>query len=457
MSAPASSGCWFNVRDYGARGDDSPVETAALQRALDACGAAGGGTVFVPPGVYRTGALRLHCHLTLHLEAGAVLAGSGDRADYPAHGPRLNSGTGLAPLIGGENLVGISLRGGGVIDGRGAPWWREFLAWRDEHERHQRPGDPAREPAAAPARPRLVSFERCRDVRVEGLTLRDAPAWTLHFLGCEFVRVDGLRVLSACGHPTGPSVNTDGINPESCRHVWITRCYVAVGDDNITLKAGSEHHSLGPCENVVISDCVTGHGHGGVVIGSEMSGGVRNVAVTNCVFQRTYRGIRVKSRRGRGGVVENLLVQNVVMEDVPYPFFFDKFYFDLAPAGRPPVGPGTPAFRGFSFSHITATGAEKALHLVGLPEQPIADVRFDRVDIASRRGAFCRDARDIDLGGLALRLGEGEPVHTERVSDLRLPAGWVAQEGRVDDLRGQYQEREVEARLWRERAAPPFP
>jgi polygalacturonase len=426
----------FNVKDYGAAGDGQRLETAALNAAVDACAAGGGGTVYVPPGKYLTGTVALKSHVSLQLEAGATLLGSGDPRDYllidDAWDPALKT---LAPLIYAERADNITLTGRGTIDGQGRVWWkRQWLA----NPKKGMPGPTTPEETAEAkkiehGRPRLIRLVHCHDVVIEKLTLKNAAAWTVNPLFCEFVRVDGITIENPV-----PSPNTDGINPESCRNVQILNCRIDVGDDCVTLKSGLDAagRRVGrPDENITIANCVMLRGHGGVTIGSEMSGGVKNVAVANCVFQGTDIGIRVKSQRGRGGVVEGLTAANITMENVPHPFVITTFYMgkDTA-ADQFDVNEGTPRFRDFLFNNITARGAADAGSITGLREWPVEDIAFSNVRIAAARGftitngrrvsfynveinpqqgpaLTLRDAADIDAAGLRSRaLADGAPL-----------------------------------------------
>ena len=271
---------FLNVRQSGAVGDGAASDTRALQGAIDAAAQSGGGTVLVPAGKYVTGSLFLRDNITLFLDAGAILLGSENPADYPIARARWEGVTQdtHAPLVAGERLKNIALVGRGTIDGRGAIWWQKHRA----------------KTLDAP-RPRLISFANSTNVLIEGVTLMNSPAWTINPVRCENVTVDKVTIVNP---PDSP--NTDGINPDSCRNVHISNCHVDVGDDCVTIKSGIETESpelRAPCENITVTNCTMVHGHGGVVIGSEMSGGVRNVVISNCVFVGTDRGIRLKSRR----------------------------------------------------------------------------------------------------------------------------------------------------------------
>lgn len=380
---------WFNVREYGATGDGATLDTHAIQSAIDAAAQIGGGTIFFPAGKFLTGAIFLRDNITLHLDAGAELLGSENPADYPLVTMRWEGVTQPthAPLIAGEHARHIAILGRGTIDGRGQIWWQRHRA----------------KTLAAP-RPRLLAFEKCTNLLIEGVTLINAPAWTINPVRCENVTVNQVTIINP---PDSP--NTDGINPDSCRNVHISNCHIDVGDDCVTIKAGIETESpdlRAPCENVTVTNCTMVHGHGGVVIGSEMSGGVRNVVISNCIFVGTDRGIRLKSRRGRGGFVEDIRATNIVMTDVLCPFTMNLYYHinkrgDAATADKNarPLDAGTPRFRRVHLAHVTARDAKiAAAFLYGLPEMPIADVTLDDVAISMDRNAdpgFADMADDI--------------------------------------------------------------
>ncbi|MCI0478077.1 MAG: glycoside hydrolase family 28 protein [Anaerolineales bacterium] len=369
---------FFSVRDYGATGNGATRDTSAIQAVIDAAAHAGGGTVFVPAGQYVVGSIFLRDHITLHLDAGAVLLGSENPVDYPVIRARWEGVTQdtHASLIAGEGLKNIAVVGRGTIDGRGASWWQKHRA----------------KTLDAP-RPRLISFARCSNVLIEGVMLINSPAWTINPVRCENVTVDKVTIINP---PDSP--NTDGINPDSSRNVHISNCHVDVGDDCVTIKSGIETESPElrvPCENITVTNCTMVHGHGGVVIGSEMSGGVQNVVISNCVFVGTDRGIRIKSRRGRGGFVEDVRVTNVVMRDVLCPFTINLYYHinkrgDKVVSDRTarPLDEGTPRVRHIHLCHVTARGAKIAAGFVyGLPEMPVEDLTLDDVSITLDRDA----------------------------------------------------------------------
>ncbi len=366
-----------NILDYGAIPGGEASCTDAFKAAVKACATAGGGTVHVPAGLFRSGPIHLENNITLHVSAGARIIFSQDPADFPIVDSRWEGVERqvYSPLIYGKGLTNVAVTGRGVLDGRGQPWWKLY-----------------REGTLEYPRPRFICFEESYNVLIEGITLVDSPAWTLNPIACENLTVNKVTIINPADSP-----NTDGINPDSCKNIHISNCHVDVGDDCVTLKSGTEESSRRiPCENITITNCTMVHGHGGVVIGSEMSGGVRNVTISNCVFEGTDRGIRVKTRRGRGGMVEDIRVTNIVMKDVICPLIMHQYYF-CGPGGKEPivwdknphpVTATTPNFRRIHLSNITARGIKSAaIFLYGLPEQPISELTFDNVSLELAKGA----------------------------------------------------------------------
>lgn len=422
----------FNVRDFGATGDGQTLDMAALQAALDACHAHGGGTVIVPAGRYITGSIFLHSCLTLQLEAGAVLLGSENPIDYPIVHSRWEGAqqATYAPLITGYDLTDIAVIGRGTIDGRGAQWWQRFNSG-----------------TLAYPRPRLISFVDCSNVLIQGLTAINSPSWTINPVRCHNVTVERVTIVNP---PDSP--NTDGINPDSCTNVHIANCHIDVGDDCITIKSGVETEAAdkrAACANITITNCTMAHGHGGVVIGSEMSGDVRNVTIANCVFVGTDRGLRFKSRRGRGGVVEDVRISNIVMTDVLCPLTMNLYYAcgawgDITVSDKQPqpVTEATPLFRHIHLSHITARNAQyAAAFLYGLAEMPLEDISLDDFSVSlahhaeaghpdmaddlepmQRAGLFIRNVRGLRLNQIDVRDQLGAVVRVIDSADVTITA-----------------------------------
>lgn len=310
----------FSIKNFGAVEGGEKLCTSAFNAAVEACAQAGGGTVCVPAGSYLTGPIHMGSNMTLYLEAGARVLFVRNKEEYPLVHTRWEGAECqvYSPLIYGKNLQNVTVTGRGVLEGQGSYWWDLQRADKLEYPR-----------------PRFISFECCTNVVIEGITLLNSPAWTVNPIQCENVTIDKISIKNP---PDSP--NTDGINPDSCKNVHISNCHVDVGDDCITLKSGTEDCAVKiPCENITVTNCTMVHGHGGVVIGSEMSGGVRNVVISNCVFEGTDRGIRIKSRRGRGGVVEDIRVNNIIMKEVICPFVMKLFYY-CGPGGEGSEGGG---------------------------------------------------------------------------------------------------------------------
>ena len=431
----------YDVRSYGARGDGATLDTAAIQAAIDACADAGGGTVLIPAGRYVTGSIELRSRITLALDAGATLLGSENPADYPIVSSRWEGREQLtyASLISGRDLHRIAIVGRGLIDGRGAGWWRAFRAG-----------------TLAYPRPRLIAFADCRDVLIEGVTAINSPSWTINPVRCDNVTIDKLTIRNPADSP-----NTDGINPDSCSDVHISNCSISVGDDCITLKSGIESEDPArrrPCRNITITNCTMADGHGGVVIGSEMSGDVRNVVIANCIFTGTDRGIRLKSRRGRGGVVEDVQVTNVVMRDVLCPFTMNLYYAcgawgdaTVADKRAQPIGAGTPSFRRIRLSHLSAHDVKVAAAFVyGLAEMPLEDVTLsdvtitlaaaaqpgypdmaDDLELMQRAGFFARNVRGLRLHNVAINGQLGPALRLSDASEIEL-SGFATRPAAID-------------------------
>ena len=408
----------LNVTECGTRGDGHTDDTAAIQQAIDHCGEAGGGEVLFPPGGYVSGPLILRSHVTLRLEPGATLLAAAEPGDFadPDDPAR------CLPLIGGRDLDAVGLVGLGTVDGRGQAWW-------DRHREARRRGK------ATPPRPHLVELHRCRRVTLRDLTFRDSPSWNLRPVACDDLLFDNLRVVAPPGSP-----NTDGINPDGCRNVRINACTISTGDDCITLKSGSEKRPADrrtALENVVITGCTLERGHGGIVFGSEMSGGIRNVAVANCTMLGTDRGLRFKTRRGRGNAITNVRITNLVMSGVGCPLVINMRYtLDVnqpdpvgSDAAAQPVGPGTPSLADLAFSHVTADGVQGAAALIhGLPESPVRRLTLDDWTVRLARGDDVPHRRPASIAGAPLVRGRG--FVAEHARDLSLSRL------RLDDARG---------------------
>ena len=360
-----------NIRDYEQFSENGEDWTGSFEKAVADLEAQGGGTLFVPAGVFKSRSIELKSNMTLYLDAGAEISFLDVIEDYELLTGNFEGITRdmYKPCIYMKGAKNVTIQGSGTLNGNGRAWWERIWAKTLEE-----------------ARPCLVYFEDCENVKIKDVILTNSPAWTVHPLFSTNIVVSGVTIKNPSDSP-----NTDGINPDSCTNVRISDCIIDVGDDCIAIKSGVEDSLVKkPCENITITNCVMVHGHGGIVIGSEASGGVRNVVVSNCVFQDTDRGIRLKTRRRRGGCMEKLLFSNIIMERVMCPFVFNMYYFcgklgkepwvsDRNPA---PVDEGTPVIRDININNITVVDATSCAGVFcGLTEQPIQNITFSNCNI----------------------------------------------------------------------------
>lgn len=392
-----------DVRQFGAKGDGHTLDTAAIQKALDACGKAGGGTVLLPPGTYRCQPIVMRSKTTLRLEAGAILQATDNRSDYTTDRPRS-----FTPFLSGNRLTDIAIIGPGIIDGAGQRWWVPAEAARRKTPGYTLP------------RPNLVVFQDCKNVRVENVTLRNSPKFHFVPTECDGVLVSNVTVTAP---PRAP--NTDAIDPSGCRNVVITHCRIDVGDDNVALKAGKKVPGREfACENITVSNCTFLHGHG-VSIGSGTVGGVRNLTVTHCTFDGTENGIRIKSRPGRGGLVENLTYSDITMKNVNPAITFTCLYMNSSAgdAVQPSaaeinrarrVTQKIPVYRNITISNLTATCQKSAGIIEGLADSPISNVVLKNVRIsAATTGLTVRNARHIQFKDVQVKPAQGAPIMLE--------------------------------------------
>ncbi|MGB0383488.1 MAG: glycoside hydrolase family 28 protein [Ardenticatenaceae bacterium] len=364
---------FFDIRAYGAIAGDDQLNTEPIQAAIDACAVAGGGTVVVPSGMYVTGSLTLGSGVTLRLAAGATLRATDDMEAFPLLDDVYARHSGrrvvYQPFIFGIDLHDVVIEGEGTIDGNGAHWWRRFEAGELKHRR-----------------PRLIAFSNCRNVRIERITAINSAEWTINPVCCEHVTVNKVTILNP---PDSP--NTDGINPDSSRNVTITNCTIDGGDDCIAIKAGLER-SLRPagraaCEHITIANCTMRHGHGAVVIGSETTGSIRRVTVSDCIFDGTDRGIRIKSRRRRGGSIEDVHAHHITMRNVPAPFSINMLYNKNINKERRRKESGfvgnsaeTPRLCNVHLHDITCHDVEYAIaFMYGLPDAPLENITLHNI------------------------------------------------------------------------------
>lgn len=358
-----------DVRQMGAAGDGHTRDTAAIQRAIDACANSGGGTVRFAAGTYVSGPLDWKSHIELHLDAGATLLGSPDRSDFPI---RQDAKWRRVSLLHADHATGISLTGQGTVDGNGHVWWE---AKAEDHKK----GLPE-----AP-RPMLFDLTHSRKILIDGVTIRNSPQYNIMAVLCDGLTVRNVKILNP-GH-TAP--NTDGIDPISTRHVLIEHDLIDTGDDNVAIKSGLVERGDPnvPSTDITIRDCDFRNGHG-LSIGSETAGGVRNVKVERVKFEGTRQGIRIKSARGRGNDIGGFSFRDITMEHVETPIQITAYYTGGMKGDTPhPVTEHTPRFHDISIENVTATGAKRAAVVYGLPESPVKKLILKNVHISAEAGA----------------------------------------------------------------------
>ena len=378
----------LNVKRFGAKGDGVSNDTLPLQTAIMSCPK--NGRVYIPKGKYLVTSLFLKNDITIELAAGAEILGDTNRDNFGIlpglienekdeeyylgtwEGNPLDS---FSSIITGINIENVKIIGEGVINGQASKenWWNNPKIKREAW------------------RPRTIFLNKCKNITIEGVTIKNSPSWTVHPFFSENLKFINLKIQNPADSP-----NTDGIDPESCKNVEYIGIDFSVGDDCIAIKSGKLY--LGeklktPSENFQIRNCLMKYGHGGVVIGSEMSGGVKNINIEKCIFYKTDKGIRVKTRRGRGeqGVIDGIIVKDVYMDEVKVPFVFNSFYF-CDPDGKTeyvytkeklPVDKRTPHIKNLEFENIVCIETEVcAGFLYGLPEKPIENIKFKNINIS---------------------------------------------------------------------------
>lgn len=386
-----------SVADFGTIADGVADDAAAIQRAIDACSAAGGGVVVVPAGRYLIGPIRLASRIELRLERGATLLGRNDFTSYPkAPSKYFKNEIRFTDLITADFCTDVAITGEGTIDGQGQPWWREF------HRNRRPPGTPAwvSGTAAFPHRPNLIVLSGCERVRVSGVTLLNSPMFHLIPQQCYDLTIDGITIRAPAGAP-----NTDGIDP-SGRRIRIVNCDISTGDDNVVFKpqypptfprpADAADHRA--CEDLYVGDCTFGRGHG-LSIGGQTTDGLRRLLVERVAFDGTNVGVRMKAEQGTGGPVSDCTFRDLTMTNVGTALLVTSYYprIPADPATMPakPRDVTTPSYRNIRFERITATGSTEAGGLIGLAEVPIEGVRFEEVSIGAKRPMRIVDARGI--------------------------------------------------------------
>lgn len=400
----------YDIRDYGAQsGDTTVLNTDAIKNAIKDCSQKGGGKVVVPSGVWNTGPVHLKSNVNLHLEEGAELRFSQKLKDYLPVVLIQRGGYfcyNYSPPIYAKDCKNIAITGSGILNGQGQAWW----PWKQRQPGMQELFEMGKQRVPIKerifgteedgVRPPFIQFIECKNIFLQGITVKDGPSWNVHPVFCENLIIREIDVDS----PHGP--NNDGINPDGCKNVLIEDCFIDAGDDALTMKSGRDEEAwdIGrPLENVVIRRCEVKRGNGGFVIGSEMSAGVNNILVENCHFNGTDRGLRFKSRIGRGGVVENIWICNITMENIRLQAIRFNLGYDAEPIERDMNYQDShtklnhaPIFRSFNIENVSCENAETAIELNGLPGNYLKGLRFKNISINAETGLVSNNVNDLE-------------------------------------------------------------
>ncbi|WP_163399550.1 glycoside hydrolase family 28 protein [Flavobacterium fluviatile] len=434
-----------NLKDFGAVNGGYVLNTKAFEDAITALSKKGGGKLIIPPGIWLTGPIILKSKIELHAQTGALIKFSPDKSLYPiieTSFEGLNTWRCISPLY-GKNLEDVAFTGNGVWDGSGEVWrqvkkakltesqWKKFVnsggvlnesktSWypsetfmkasvgADQNVRLDLKTKEEFEAIHDFLRPVLVSIQNSKRVLFDGPVFQNSPAWNIHPLMIEDLIVRNITVRNPWF-----SQNGDGLDVESCKNVIVENSSFDVGDDAICIKSGKDKDGRDrgvPCENIIVKNNIVYHGHGGVTVGSEMSGGVKNMHVSNCTFMGTDVGLRFKSNRGRGGVVENIFISDIFMTDIPSQAISFNLYYggksiaetleeggDKIVNQKMPVDEKTPQFKNISIKNVTIKGAQQAVFLQGLPEMNLENIEISNLIAKAEKGFTIVDANGIKI------------------------------------------------------------
>lgn len=385
------------VKDYLTTGE----EHTCIQKAVDACKKVGGGTVVVGKGNWISGSIHLYSNLCLVLEKGAEIY---FLQEFEAYLPVVfTRWEGMecynySPLIYAKDCNNIAIMGEGKLVGGGEAWWHwKKLQQKAANELCYAQGNqiPVEQriygtPEAA-LRPSFLQFINCKDISLDGFTIEEGPQWTLHPVYCERVCIRNVTVST-----TGP--NTDGLNPDSCKDVWIEGCKFSTGDDCIAVNSGMNEDGwrVGkPCENIVIKNCEMHGGHGAIVIGSAMSGGVQNIFAKDCKVYGTNQGIRLKSMRGRGGYIRDVWFENIELRDIAEEAIQISMFYPYSTVIPKIAAP--PDFSNIYLKNVFGNSEKYAVEIRGLPESKIKNIKLEKICITSKKGLICDNAEQISM------------------------------------------------------------
>jgi DNA sulfur modification protein DndE len=458
----------FNIVRYGAQSNGQFSNTTAINQAIEACNQLGGGTVLIPNGLWLTGPIVLKSNVNLHVSKGAILQFSRNYNEYAIVATTWEGEEAYrcqAP-ISGVDLQNIGLTGEGVIDGGGDAWraikkgkqtdtqWKNLIesgGVLNDAKDNWYPsasslagslmkggsrlanGKTAKDYESVKGflRPNMLSLTRCQYILVENINLQNSPAWTIHPLLCDHITMRNVNVKNYWY-----AQNSDGVDLESCRNGLMENCTYDTGDDGITIKSGRDEQGRKrgvPTENFIVKDCKVYHAHGGFVIGSEMSGGVKNMYISNCSFLGTDVGLRFKTARGRGGIVEKIYVNNIQMVDIAgEAILFDMYYAAKDPvllAGEKdelpaievkPLDETTPQFRDFYVRNVNCLGAETAIKVRGLPEMNVKNIVIENAVIKANKGFVCVEADNVALKNITFFTNDKVTMQVQNSKNITL-------------------------------------
>ena len=489
VNIPTFNDYSVNIKDFGAIPDGQTLNTDAFAKAINDVYNHGGGKVIIPRGIWLTGPIELKSNINLHAEQGALVLFSGDFNLYPlieTSFEGLNTYRCTSPIF-ARNVENIAITGKGVFDGSGHSWrpvkkskmtesaWRKIInsgGVLNEQKTTWYPSEKALKGTKASSmnvpdslktleeheeikdflRPVMISLVKCKKILIDGVGFQNSPAWCLHPLMSEDVTISNVIIRNPWYAQNG-----DGLDLESCKNVIIYNCSFDVGDDGICFKSGKNKDGIErgmPDENVIVKNCIVYHGHGGFVIGSEMSGGMKNIHVSNCTFMGTDIGLRFKTTRGRGGVVENIFISNIDMIDIPAEAIrFNMFYGGNSPiledeqiavdkvslsAIVPPVTEGTPVFKDISIKNIVCRGAKKAIELEGLPEMNLKNVTLENIDIISKEGIEVNNADNILFKNIDIKITVGPVVKLKNAQNITINGfDYRSIDGNIINIKGE--------------------
>ena len=491
VALPAFPEYSVSITDFGAIPDGETLNTEAIAKAIDHVNEKGGGKVIIPRGLWMTGPIILKSNVNLHTEQGALVIFSTNFDLYPiieTSFEGLNTFRCLSPIY-AKDVENIAITGKGIFDGSGDAWrpvkkskltesqWNKLIhsggilnesktTWyptqqaldgiknsnmnvpdlktKEEHEKIK-----------DFLRPVMISIVNSKRILLDGVGFQNSPAWCLHPLMCEDIIISNLIIRNPWY-----SQNGDGLDLESCKNVIIYNCNFDVGDDGICFKSGKNKDGRDrgmPNENVIVKNCIVYHGHGGFVIGSEMSGGMRNIHVSNCTFIGTDIGLRFKSTRGRGGIIENIYISNIDMIDIlAEAIRFNMFYGGNSPIPEPeqtvvnkeelaklmpPVSEETPVFRKIYINNVVCRGARRAIQLEGLPEMNLETVVIKNIDITADQGFDAKEVNNIQIENVNLVVKKGPVVELKNAKNIHFKnLTYSSENNSIVDIKGRLSE-----------------